>query len=145
MTSLLLLVPAAYNVYLFNFFQGDGTTIPTLFRLFNTIGFACVGAMAWFCGLGLLEYLTGTIHSLVARKSTRDDWQHALYATLRPAPRLALAGAVLWTIWDVAIYQLHLDFNSVSIPIGIAAHLLAACLYLPLVYRWYKLEHQAGP
>ena len=56
-----------------------------------------------------------------------------------PGPAFS-GGAVLWAIWVAAFYQLGIGFYTVSLPIGIAAHLLAAGLYIPLFYRWYKVE-----
>lgn len=68
----------------------------------------------------------------------------ALYATfIRSAP-YAVAGAILWGIWVFGFYQAKVDFMVLSVPVGILAHGLAAALYLPLIYRWYRIESIKG-
>lgn len=143
----ILLIPAIYNFICFNFpFSGNRVEPPiySVYRTVNSIGLVLTVAGIWFFGLKLLELLTGGIHSLVARKSTLDDWKEALYAILRRMPLFAVPGAVLWAIWVLAFYQLHLGFYTVSIPIGILSHVLAAFLYVPLIYRWYKMERTSA-
>ena len=144
----ILLVPAIYNFLCFNFsLDVSRIEVPFLgiYRTVNTIGFLVIVASIWFFGLTAFEFITGGIHAIAARKSKLDDWKESLYDILRRAPFFAVPGAVLWTIWVLAFYQIQLDFFTVSVPIGIAAHILAACLYVPLIYRWYKIERLAVP
>lgn len=139
----ILLIPAIYNFICFNFpFSGNRVGFPVhgVFLTVNAIGLVLTAAGIWFFGLKLLEVLTGGIHFIVARKSKIDDWNEALYAIARRMPYFAVPGAVLWAIWVFGFYQLHLGFYIVSIPIGIMSHVLAAFLYVPLIYRWYKME-----
>jgi len=144
---LILLVPAIYNFICFNFpSSADRIEFPahSVYRTANSIGLTLVVLFIWFFGLTILEFVTGGIHSIAARKSKLAKWKATLYVTLRRAPLFAVPGAALWAIWIAAFYQLHLGFYTVLVPIGIAAHLLAACLYVPLIVRWYKIERSAA-
>ena len=106
----------------------------------NSIGLALAVAAVWFYGLAALELISRVIHSILARSSKVDDWVKSLYWTIRRFPVFAIFGAALWAIWVFAFYQLNMRFYAVSVPIGIAAHLLAAGLYIPLAYQWFRLE-----
>lgn len=143
---LILLVPAIYNFVCFSVqFTGNQISFPShiLYLTINTVALLLTVAAIWFIGLTALEFITGGLHSIVARKSKLEDWKESLYEILRRAPYLAVPGAVLWAVWVIAIYQLQFGFYVVSVPIGIAAHALAACLYLPLIYRWFRVESTA--
>ncbi len=147
MAMLILLVPAGYNFICFNFpSNADQIDLPiyTLYRAVNLVGLVLVVSVVWFFGLTFCELVTGGIHAIVARKSRLEDWKAALYRTLRRAPVLAVPGAALWAIWVAAFYQARLGFFVVSVPVAVAGHLLAACLYVPLIYRWYKMERSAA-
>jgi hypothetical protein len=139
----ILLIPAIYNFICFNF-PSDGNLdelpIYGVYRTFNSIGLLLVVVAVWLLGLKFLEFLTGGIHSVFAQKSNLKDWNEALYAIVRQMPLFAVPGAVLWAIWVLAFYQLQLGFYTISLPIGILSHVLAAFLYVPLIYRWYKME-----
>lgn len=143
----ILVVPAIYNLICFSFpFDANRIDVPihNVYRTINLIGLVLIVSAIWFFGLLFLESVTGGLHSFLARKSQLEDWKTALYAIVRRFPLFAVPGAALWAIWVAAFYQLHLDFFTVSVPIGVAAHLLAAALYVPLFYRWYKMERHAG-
>lgn len=145
---LILLAPALYNFICFNFTPNANRperSIYAVYRTLNSLGFVLTVAGVWFFGLTVFEFVTGGFHSIYARNSRLEDWKETLYTILRRIPFFAVPGAVLWAIWVMAIYQLQLGFYFVSIPIGIAAHLLAACVYVPLFYRWYKLERANAP
>jgi hypothetical protein len=115
-------------------------------RTVNLVTLCLTVVSIWFWGLILLERIATLIYWVVRRKrvcrSTLQQWKQQFYQALQRGPNLAFLGAILWVIWIVAIYSLQLDFFSVSLPIGIAAHILAACLYLPLFYSWYRLERE---
>lgn len=145
---LILLAPAFYNFICFNFTPNANRAelpIYAIYRILNSLGFLLTVAAVWFFGLKIFEFVTGGFHSIYARNSMLEDWKETLYTILRRVPFFAIPAAVLWAIWVMAIYQLTLGFYVVSIPIGITAHLLAACLYVPLIYRWYKLEQSTVP
>ena len=93
-------------------------------------GVFVTAAAIWCLGLGLLELLTGCIHRLFGRKAGLADWKTALYRVLERLPSTAVLGAVLWVVWVIAFYHLGVGFYLISVPVGIAAHLLAASLYL---------------
>lgn len=128
---LLLLVPAIYNFISFSSCPNGnriGLRIHGISQTLNSNGFILIVAATWFFGLRAFELVTGGIHSIVARNSKLSDWKEPLYINLRRAPFFAVPGAVLWAICVMAFYQLQLGFYPVSVPIGIAAHILAACL-----------------
>ncbi|MDG2220901.1 MAG: hypothetical protein P8L85_05950 [Rubripirellula sp.] len=147
-TSLyILLVPGIYNFICFHFpelFSNSGFQVHELARVANLTLLCLTVGLIWIGGLALLERVAAIIHWALKRmlgsNSSFERWQAELHLALRRSPTLAFWGAILWIIWCLAIFSFHLDFVTVSLPIGIAAHLLAACLYVPLVYQWYKLE-----
>lgn len=138
---LILLVPAVYNFICFNF----QLPTPFVYRAINTIGLLLIVIAVWFFGLAVLEFACRGIHSIAARNATLEDWKATLYVILGRTPWFAIPGAALWAIWVLAFYQLDVAFYDVSLPVGIAAHVLGACLYVPLIYRWYRLERTAAP
>jgi hypothetical protein len=139
---ILLLLPAAYNLWCYHL-EVFGTSRPsvmtTIFRATNWAWLSSGGLAVWFAGLAVLEFLTRVIHSLKSRRASLSDWNFALYKTLNSAPLFAIFGAVLWVVWVTAYYHWRLNFYAISIPVGVAAHSLAAGLYLPLFWRWYRL------
>ncbi len=142
----IMLLPAIYNFMCFNFQVEPGSIespIRNVYRVVNGIGFAALVAAIWFCGLTALEFVTGGFHAIFGKGSHESDWKLSLYEIIRRAPMFAVGGAVLWACWATAFYQFGVNFHVITLPIGAAAHLLAAGLYLPLFYRWYKLERTA--
>ena len=141
---LIMLAPAIYNFICFSFPPTGPDrielTIHHIYRMANGIGLLAIVVAIWCLGLRLLEFFTGGFHTVFGRNSKIEDWMTTLYQILRRAPVFAVCGAILWTIWVAAFYQLGFGFYAISVPIGIAAHLLAAGLYVPLFYRWYKIE-----
>lgn len=143
---LIMLLPAVYNFICFSFpANANRIELPihNVYRIIDSVGLLLTVLAIWFFGLAVLELVTCGIHSIVARKSTFDDWTAALYIILRRLPLFAVPGAALWTLWVAAFYQLQLGFYTVSVPIGIASHLLAAGLYVPLIYRWFTMERSS--
>ena len=142
---LIMLVPTLYNFVWFNFSTDNRIEFSFFYveQIVNFVGLVLLLAAIWIYGLMALELVTGGIHTIVARHSTLDVWKRALYSVFRRAPMLAVLGALLWVMWVVAFYQLQADFYTISVPVGIMAHVLAAFLYIPLTYRWYKMERSA--
>jgi hypothetical protein len=149
LTLLILLIPAIYNLIGFSFYPISGKPSQLRFQpnylTLNSILLIAIFTAIWFIGLIALEFVTGGIHAIVAKNSKLDDWKESLYNILHRAPVVAVPGAVLWAISVLAIYQLRLNYFAIAVPIGIAGHCLGACLYVPLFYRWYKLERPAAP
>jgi hypothetical protein len=143
---LIMLAPAIYNFICFNFpTNPNRIQLPIFHQAVNGIGFVTIVIAIWCQGLAMLEFLTGGFHAVFSRNSKLADWKSILYSILRRAPAFAFFGALLWSVWVAAFYQLDIGFYTVSVPIGIAAHLLAAGLYVPLFYRWYKMERASPP
>ncbi len=144
---LIMLAPAFYNFFCLHLrHEVESVELPfdMLIRILNALEFIAIVVSIWFFGLVLLEFVTAGLHSLLSRKAELNDWRKTLYRTLRRGPVFAFFGAALWLTWVFAFYQLDVGFYAVSVPIGIAAHMLAAGLYVPLIYRWYKLERSAA-
>ena len=142
----LLAVPAIYNLICFNFplsMNRVQVQLSDRDRLLNLLGFILVMAFVWLFGFLMLEKLTNVLHRLFARYSSSASWRQNLYATLKRAPLFAMLGALLWITWIIAYYKIGLNFFLVSVPIGIAAHILAALLYIPLLWHWFLLERGA--
>jgi hypothetical protein len=139
--ALILFLPAAYNYWAFDAYAvgrlpGDDAQLS---RTLNMLGLVMVAALIWHLGLPGLEALARLLRTVFARGTDRTAWEEALYRSLGWAVYLAIPGAVLWTIWVFAFYRLHADFHALSWAIGVPAHLLGACWYVPLIYRWYRL------
>ncbi len=138
----LLLISAVYNFVCFSVLPSyvDEIDVQQLwfFRAVNFSGLVLFAMAVWFLGLIVLEFLTSGLHAIFGRRSSLASWQNELYRSLAGVPLKALLGAVLWAVWIAAFYQLDVNFFVISVPVGIAAHLLAAWVYLPLLYRWYK-------
>lgn len=140
---LILLLPAIYNFICFSLLVDSLVGDLHMWMIYwavNGMGFATLATAVWFLGLRLLEVLTVVVHKIFGSKATLENWNAALYEVLVRGPLLAVLGAIVWGIWVVAYYHLSVGFYMISIPTGIAGNLLAACLYVPLLYRWYSLE-----
>ena len=139
----ILLLPAIYNYCCFESRQfarfGIGLHSRSLIRTINVLAFLICGALICFAGLPVLESISGLIRMLFAPKTDSGAWKDVLYASLERAVLLSIPGAVLWAIWVFGFYQLNADFMTISYAIGIPAHILGACFYLPLLHGWYKL------
>ncbi len=140
---LILLLPAIYNFICFSLLVDSLVGDLHMWMIYwavNGMGFAAFATAVWFLGLRLLEVWTVVVHKIFGSKATLENWNAALYEVLVRGPLLAVLGAIVWGIWVVAYYHLSVGFYMISIPTGIAGNLLAACLYVPLLYRWYSLE-----
>lgn len=138
----ILLLPAVYNFLSFSRLPTDDRVTGSLMlvlRVLNAVGLCILLASIWWFGLSILELITSLVNSLTGQRRKLPEWKQELYKVLRRMPQLAWAGAVLWVVWTIAFYQLDVDFYLISVPIGIAAHVLAAALYLPLFFAWYRL------
>ena len=40
--------------------------------------------------------------------------------------------------WVFGFYEMQMNFYVLSWLIGIPAHILGACVYIPLIYGWYR-------
>lgn len=138
---MLFLLPAAYNYWAFdirvvNRLPND---LANLCRSANVLGITFASFLIWYLGVVVLEWMAGSLRFLFAPTTDLDSWQKALYQSFHVLSYIAAPGAMLWAAWVFCIYYLKSDFYVVSWVVGIAAHLLAACWYVPLIYRWYRL------
>lgn len=142
----ILLAPGIYNFAAFDMaVRGDRqSALLEAARILNTTGVLLLCLFIWFCGLQTLEVAVRVIHRVVGRRDTVGQWLAALYAALARLWCFAAVGALLWFAWVAGFYYLHIGFYRISYPVGILAHLLAAGLYLPLIWRWYRLERRVS-
>jgi hypothetical protein len=140
-TAFVLFLPAIYNYWAFD--AGEVSRLPddlaNLCRTANILGLVVGGVLIWFLGLPSLELLSRFLRGVFAGGTDHVAWQGILYRSLSLTPYLAVPGAALWAIWVFCFYQLNTDFYVISWSVGIPAHLLGACWYVPLIYRWYRL------
>ena len=141
--TLVLLIPAVYNYWAFDAIAIASSGLPSdlanLYRTVNVIGFFVGGSLIWFLGVPLLEATARLVRIVFANGTDRTAWQETLYRSLSWTAFLAIPGAALWVLWVFAFYQKNMNFYTISWSAGIPAHLLAACLYLPLIHGWYRL------
>ena len=142
----ILLLPALHNYLCYDAQRSVslGPDFSILQRSFDGVAISFLGLVIWFGGLPLLEGATRIIHRLFSRGAAIADWRAALYSILSNMPYFALVGAVLWFTWNVFYYNLGFNFYAISVPIGIAAHLLAAGLYLRLFFQWFQIERRSN-
>jgi hypothetical protein len=145
---LLLLAAGLVNYYAFDMRDiagaGYDARLKTVVRTMNLVGIAVVFLLSWFFSLPLLQLVARAIRALAGRHVSPDRWNDALYESLKPAAHLSEAGAILWVLWVVAIYYAQLNFVVISFAVGLPAHLLAACVYVPLSVRWFRLARGQG-
>lgn len=142
----LLLIPAAYNFGSYSMslspkVHGDFLKLLTYGGL---VGIALAITAIWLLGLPLLELITYVLHAIFGRRSSLAQWKQELYLTVRRLPWFAIPGAMIWSAWTFAFYQVGLDFMAISLPAAVAAHIIGALVYFPLLYRWYVLEKLAA-
>jgi len=145
---LILLAAALFNYYAFDTHTIIGGFPPILqaaYRITNLVGIAIGSAFIWFFALPVLEAVARQIRNVVARDVSTDSWDGALYVSLKPAVYLAVPGSIIWVLWVVGFYYLQLDFVMISYAVGVPAHVLAACFYVPLLVRWYRLSRTRMP
>jgi hypothetical protein len=140
----ILLTPALFNYFAFDAMMSAGVSarLHVLFRAANLAGFAAASVLIWFFGVPLLEAASRTIRRVFARDASRESWDGALYVSLKPMAYLAAPGAVLWAVWVVGFYFLQVEFVAISLGVGIPGHILGACLYVPLLMRWYQVSRR---
>jgi hypothetical protein len=144
---LVLFIPAAYNYYCFDK-AALGNVHPAgayeiVARSINIGGIIMATCLLWFLCLPMLELMTWWIFRVVLKSERFESGMNALYESLRFAVYFALVGALLWMIWNVGYYDCHIDFFTISIPVGILANFLAAGVYIPLAYRWHRIKKAA--
>jgi hypothetical protein len=146
---LVLLVPAVYNYWAFDTHVIATSRLPSdlaiLYRTVNVLAFFVGGSLIWFLGVPLLETTARLVRIVFAHGADRTAWQETLYRSLSWTAFVAIPGAILWVIWVFAFYQKKMNFSTISWAVGIPAHVLAACLYLPLIYGWYRLSASETP
>lgn len=136
LTVLILLGPAAYNCWAFNHYA---LARLTHLHEINFTLLAIGAALILFLGFPVLEAISRVLRFIFGQRADRADWQDALYRSLNRTVYLAIPGAVLWVIWVIGFYEMRANFYTISWAVGVPAHLLAACWYVPLLYRWFRL------
>jgi len=140
---LILSVPAAYNYLAFDAHAIRSSNLPSdiqwLYRTINLFAFVVAEVLLWTFGLRVLESMAALIRTLIAKNAAPSEWQKVLHRSMRSLAFLAVPGAVLWMMWVYGLYEAGVSYLKISWIIGVPAHLLTACWYLPLIYQWYQL------
>ncbi|MFN3148309.1 hypothetical protein [Bremerella sp.] len=146
--TLLLTAAGYFNLYVFgcNYYPFRILSpLDVAMIAFQVMGTAAIAIACWFLLLPLLEFTGRLIHNWLSPRSDTQPWSDAIYVSLKPAAKLAVAGVILWVTWVIGFYDFRIDFFVISYAVGIPAHILAACLYVPLLFRWYKLWRSSVP
>lgn len=104
----------------------------------NVLVISCIGLTAAFALFPLLERIALIGRAIFSPRSNLAAWNAAIYDSFHYANWLGLAGALLWTFWSIAFFELKVNFYLISYLVGPPAHILAACIYLPIIYGWFK-------
>lgn len=131
----LLMLAATDNFCQFSAQVGDPVLV-----ILNGLGFVILAGAVFCFGLFALERIAVLIRWLFSGQASQASWLDVLYRSLKPVPWLAAIGTLIWGTWIACYYLMEIDFMVASVPAAIAGHLVAACFYLPLFYRWYRLE-----
>lgn len=137
----LLLIAAFANAFFRPRFLYMVTSVMLIKYRIGLLDFLFISAIGFFAMTGAfnaLERLAKLLRRIFAANSDPEAWNNAIYNAFRPAIPLGLAGALLWIIWVIAFFELRINFYVISYAVGIPAHLLAACVYLPMLSGWFK-------
>jgi hypothetical protein len=137
----LLIIAALVNGFFLPRYRYTGAAVVfTTYRigLLDFIFIAAIGFFAMTCTFEVLERLAKLLRRILSPNSDPDSWNNAIYNAFRPAIPLGLLGALLWIIWVIAFFELEVNFYLISYAIGIPAHLLAAAIYLRILWGWFK-------
>ncbi len=143
-TLVLLLPGAILNAVVWDIKLVHDTPFVWLMRAGNVLLFLFGVIAIWFFALPALRFVVSIIHRLRGR-STFDRWNDCLLESFRRLPLWAAPGCVLWLIWS-SVFFAQIDepgFGLTTFLLASAAHLLAACWYLPLVIRLIQIERAA--
>lgn len=135
---LFLLLPAILNVYYF------AEMLSFEFVILGFIELAMLSVIVWFLGFPLVEFIARLLHRLFSNGRPFQAWMLQLYLRIQKLRGLALAGSLLWIVWVVGFYLIGIPFMMISVPVGILAHVLGACFYVPLFLAWYRAEKSAA-
>lgn len=143
-TLLLLLPGAMLNAVVWDIKVVQGTPFAWLMRAGNVMLFLFGVLAIWFFALPVLRFVVFIIHRLLGC-STLDRWNECLLESFRRLPLWAAPGCVLWLIWGSVFFAQNDEpgFGLVTFLLAAAAHLLAACWYVPLLIRLIQIERAA--
>jgi hypothetical protein len=140
-SAIVLFLPAIYNYWAFD--QRVVSPLPDdlafFCRTLNLVGFVIVSGLIWKLGLPTLEAVARLLRAVFANRTDRVAWEEVLHQSVIRLIVPAVLCAALWFIWVYCVYQTQSDFHVTSWVVGVLVHALAACWYLPLFNRWYRL------
>lgn len=112
-----------------------------LLGIVNAVGLMFLFPILWFLTLPLCEVIAKITYWFCGRGVSQTAWVGALYQSLRRVPRAAVAGAVGWLVWlRLFFFAGHSGGFGLDVSFQLAGHLIAAWVYVPLLYRWYLLR-----
>lgn len=107
--------------------------------LVNCLGLIALAIVVAFYGFRIVERLSSTIQRIVCRNEARQEWDRVLWKALVALPGFIAIGSLLWTLWVIGFYVMNINFVLISYAVGMPAHVLAACFYVPLIIRWFRI------
>lgn len=134
----ILSFPALLNWVFFNW------RLRPEYVLVNCLGFVVLAIVVAIYGFRIVERLSSTIQRIVCRNEARQEWERALWQSLVSLPGFIAAGSVLWTLWVIGFYVKDINFVLISYAVGIPAHVLAACFYVPLITNWFRIARTSN-
>ncbi|OYP38922.1 hypothetical protein [Rhodopirellula sp. MGV] len=141
-----LLLPAIYNYIRFDhaILHGPGVSAGLIktYRAVNMVLIAIGSLSLWIWGYPVIEWLSMKLKRLFGPNKDPLAWQDCLHRSARQAFRLSFPAAALWFVWVHIFYRSPENFILLSWLIGIPAHLLAACWYIPLFRSWAECPRQ---
>lgn len=143
-TLVLLLPGAILNAVVWDIKVVQGAPFALLMRAGNVLLFFFGVLAIWFFALPVLRLVVSIIHRLLGRGSL-DHWNACLLDSFRRLPLWAVPGCVLWLIWG-SVFFAQADepgFGIITFLLAAAAHMLAACWYVPLLVKLIRIERAA--
>ncbi len=139
-SCLILLAPALLNFICFHL------TLRFEIVLLDLLGFIALALLVWFRGFAIIEGVSSMLHTIVCGHRARQEWTQLLHKRLESLPGFIAVGSVLWLLWLIGFYAMQINFYLISYAIGIPAHILGACFYVPLITGWFRIVRagQAG-
>lgn len=113
--------------------------------LFNAVGLLLLLAVVWYGSLPCIEAIAAIAHRFSGRRVSSSAWFDVVYHACLRLPRAAVIGATLWLAW------LALQFLAgrpggfaLDVVFQIAANVVGAWVYLPILFQWYHLHQLAA-
>jgi len=134
----ILSFPALLNWVFFNW------RLRPEYVLVNCLGLVVLAIVVAHYGFRIVERLSSTIQRIACRNDAWQEWDRVLWKALVALPGFIAIGSLLWTLWVIGFYVMDINFVLISYAVGIPAHVLAACFYVPLITNWFRIARASN-